>query len=250
MKLSYIFPAAMAAFVLAVPASADEVKRSVSVTGEAEVRVVPDEVIVQMSVESRDKALMPAVNETNKAIAAVTALATKTLKLPAKHVQTDYIQIQPNYVTCRDYSSSPSSCDPTKIQYYQARRGIEIRLRDLGKFDNLIAESLKAGITYIDNVEFRTTELRKHRDKAREMAAQAAKEKAQAAATALGAKLGPVTSISVDNVYWSYGNPSRGRGGPMTQNVMQEAGGGDEGAGLALGQISVTARISATFGLE
>lgn len=252
MRVRHLVAALATAIVLLVdPAAAEEPRRSVSVTGEAEVRVAPDEVIVQMSAESRHKALMNAVAETNRAIATVLVLAKDKLKVPEKYVQTDYVQIQPHYQSCRrEYSNSAGDCDPTEVEYYQVKRGVEIRLRDLDKFDRLLMESLKSGITHIDNVEFRTTELRKHRDKARALAAQAAKEKALAAATALGAKLGPVTSISVDTVLWSYGNRSGRRGGPMTQNVMQEAGGGGEGAGLALGQISVTARMSATFSLE
>jgi uncharacterized protein YggE len=237
-------------FVLVHPAAAEEQRRSVSVTGEAEVRVAPDEVIVQMSVESRNKVLVKAASETNRAIAAAVALAKK-LHVPRKYVQTDYVQVQPDYVTCpRAYrSGQPEKCDPTEIQYYRVRRGVEIRLRDLDKFDRLLMDSLKSGVTSIDNVEFRTTELRKHRDQARALAAKAAREKAQAAAEALGAKLGPVTTIAVDTAYWAYGNRST-RGRPMTQNAIQEASGGGDGAGLALGQISITARISATFALE
>lgn len=238
-----IMPALIAA------AAAEEIKRSVTVTGAAEVRVVPDEVLVQMSVESRNRALMPAVNETNKAVAAAVALAKGKLKVPVKHVQTDYIQIRPHYVSCRRDEELEGKCDPTQVAYYRARRGIQIRLRDLDKFGRLLTESLQGGITYIEDVEFRTTELRKHRDKARALAAKAAREKAQAAAEALGAKLGPVTTISVDTSSWGYGR-RRDRRRSMAQNVIQETGSGGEGAGLELGQISITARMSATFALE
>lgn len=254
MRIVHILAAAAAVvLVTAGGAGAEEMRRTVSVTGDAEVRVTPDEVLIQMSVESRDKALMTAVEQTNRAVAAVTALARNQIKVPEKNVQTDYISILPHYVSCRSDYESEGKCDPTQVAFYQARRGIEIRLHDLKKLDRLLTESLKGGVTFIDNVEFRTTQLRKHRDQARAMAARAAREKAEAAAVALGAKLGPALTINADTDYWYYGNrSSRGRGSVMAQNAMMEADGGGEGegAGLALGQISVTARISATFALE
>ena len=43
-----------------------------------------------------------------------------------------------------------------------------------------LAAALKAGVNQVNNVEFYTSELRKYRDQARELAMKAAKEKAQA----------------------------------------------------------------------
>lgn len=225
-----------------------EVTRSVSVTGEGEVRVVPNEAIILMTVESRDKELMTALNRNNKAVQAVTGLAKNKFKVQEKHVQADYVNIRPQYVNCRREEEMAGRCDPTKIAYYQISRGIMIRLQNLQRFDKLMTEALGAGATHINEVEFRTTQLRKHRDTARAMAAKAAKEKAAAAAAALGAKLGPVTSISVDTGYIGY--RASHRRAPMTQNAMMDTTSGGDSGEVSLGQISVTATTSATFALE
>lgn len=238
---------------LALPQTAaaanNDVVRSVSVTGEGEVRVVPDEAIILMTVEMRDKTLMSAVDRNNKAVQAVTGLAKKKFKVAEKHVQADYVNIRPQYVDCRRDEEMTGKCDPTKIAYYQVARGIMIRLQNLQQFDRLLIEALDAGATHINEVEFRTTELRKHRDAARAMAAKAAREKAAAAAAALGAKLGQVTTISVDTGYIGYRASSR-RAAPMTQNAMMDTTSGGDSGEVSLGQISITATITATFALE
>ena len=97
-----------------------------------------------------------------------------------------------------------------------------------------------------------TTQLRKYRDEARALAIKAAIEKANDLASAAGMKvIGKPTGISS----YSYGGGSwygRTRGGSMmAQNVYQNAPGGGELSGtIALGKISVTASVSATFRLE
>jgi hypothetical protein len=97
--------------------------------------------------------------------------------------------------------------------------------------------------------------LRKYRDQARELAMKAAQEKAQALASTAGAEAGCVLNINENS--WSYYNGwwfGRSQN-QWTQNVVQNAAPG-AGAGssageepISLGQISVRAEISATFGL-
>ena len=55
-----------------------------------------------------------------------------------------------------------------------------ITLGDVSRFEDLLSDTLLAGANHVHNVEFRTTELRQHRDAARALAIQAAREKAEA----------------------------------------------------------------------
>ena len=68
---------------------------------------------------------------------------------------------------------------------------------------------------------FYTSELRKYRDQARDLAMKAASEKAQALANAAGAQTGCVLNINENS--WSYFNGLWGgrNNSLMTQNVVQ-----------------------------
>jgi uncharacterized protein YggE len=114
---------------------------------------------------------------------------------------------------------------------------------------------LEAGANYVHGIDFRTTELRRHRDHARSLALQAAEEKAEAMATDMGQRIGRPLSIREDHYgWWSwYGSwwGSRG-GGRATQNVVQSAGTAPrnlEGP-TSPGQLSVTARVTVSFELQ
>jgi uncharacterized protein YggE len=107
------------------------------------------------------------------------------------------------------------------------------------------------------NVDLYTSQLRKYRDQARELAMTAAKEKAQALAKAAGAEAGCVLSINESS--WSSYMGWYGRSqnqAQWTQNVMQNtapspvAGSGSDNEPISLGQISVKAEINASFGLR
>jgi len=219
--------------------------RLITVTGEAEVRVVPDEVILTLGVETWDKNLDTAKRRNDEIVKKVLALAAE-YDIPPEHVQTDYIGIEPRY----------------KDGYYEQRdfvgyfvhKTIVITLRDLSKFEELLSQSLTAGVNYVQGIEFRTTELRKHRDQARTLAIQAAKEKATALAGELGQKIGEPQTIQEDQSGWWSGYSAwwgSRWGGSMSQNVIQEMSGTDWSgrSSIAPGQIDVTARVTVSFEL-
>jgi hypothetical protein len=131
------------------------------------------------------------------------------------------------------------------------RRSIVVTLRDVKRFEELLAAVLESGTNRVDGLEFRTTALRKHRDAARALALKAAREKAEAMAAELGCKVGKPVTISEGAAgagLWAWGGR---RGNQMTQNVMGEApsGGGEGSEGFAPGQISVTASVNVSFEL-
>lgn len=236
--------AAVLVLVLSVPAFAQD--RTISVTGEAEIRVVPDEAVLTLGVETWNESLGTARAQNDEAVQRILALA-KDYKIEPKHVQTDHIAIESKY----DYD------DNTHKQFlvgYFIRRTVGVTLRDLSKFDDFYIKAVEAGANQVHSVQFRTTELRKHRDKARALAIQAAREKADDLAKVLEQKVGKARSIGEGHsTAWSWYNSYwGGQRGVMTQNVIQNIGGGPseiEGT-FAPGQIAVSANVSVTFELE
>jgi len=235
---------ALGAWTQEAPA-ASQVPRTVTVAGEAEVRVVPDEVILTLGVETWDKNLGRAKEQNDRIVAAVLALAAGH-GVPAEHVQTDYVSIDPRY--------KDGYYEERDFVGYFVRKNVVVTLRDLGEFEPLLSDALEAGVNYVHGVEFRTTELRQHRDEARELAIQAAQEKAVALAGALDQDVGQPLAIQEEQAGWwsSYNAWWGGRwGAGMSQNVIQELGGAEflADSSVAPGQIKVNARVSVTFEL-
>jgi uncharacterized protein YggE len=236
----------LSAFVPSVVTEESEVIGTITVTGDAMVKVVPDEVILTLGVETRHQELAVAKRHNDERVQRVIAVA-KRLGIEEKHIQTDFINISPEY----DYRDH----DIDLIVGYRVGKTIEITLRDIDQFDDLLAGTLEAGANYVHGIEFRTTELRKYRDQARALAIQAAQEKAQDLAKELGRVAGDPQSISEQySGWWSSYNSWWGSrwGNYVSQNVVQNVGMDaftTEG-GTAPGQIAVSARIAVTFGLK
>jgi uncharacterized protein YggE len=219
--------------------------RLITVTGEAVVKVVPDEVVLTLGVESSDKQLRRARILNDERVKQVLA-AAEQLGIPAKDIQTDHISIEPRY---RD------SYEQRDFIGYFVRQTIVITLKDVSQFEDLLTDVLDAGANYVHGIQFRTTELRKHKDAARALAINAAREKAVALAQELDQKVGKPYAIREDQEGWGSGyNSWWGSAGGlgMTQNVVQNAGntGMEMDGALAPGQIGVTARVTVSFELE
>lgn len=236
-------------FTLSIPAQAQFITNSgtnsISVNGEAEVRVAPDEVILTLGVQTFDKILRASKSLNDERIKKAISVA-KDHGVPAEYIQTDYISIAPRY---------QNNNDALDLIGYVVRRTLVIRLRDISKFEDLLSDALEAGVTHVHGTEFRTTELRKYRDQARSLALKAAQDKAELLAKGSGRKVGKTLSIGEATYgYWSsYGSWwGNHYGGPMSQNVSQSIGGISMGSDstLAPGQISIRASVGASFALE
>jgi uncharacterized protein YggE len=239
-----MFGAATAAAQTASPPQERAAPRLITVTGEAEILVIPDEVVLTLGVETANRQLNLAKRQNDEIVAQVLA-AAQARGIAAKFLQTEQISIEPRY---RD------SYEQRDFIGYFVRKTIVITLKDVSAFDDVLTSVLDAGAGYVHGIQFRTTELRKHKDAARALAIQAAREKASALAKELGQEVGQPHEIREDQSGWwsAYNAWWGGRASALTQNVIQESNGaaqGTEGT-LAPGQISVTARVTVSFELK
>jgi uncharacterized protein YggE len=232
--------AMVACLVFSASAFADLPPRTVSTSGEATVYVVPDEVVLFLGVETADKNLDVAT-QTNRDASAQLLKAIKALGIEEKHIQADDLRLEIRY-TSSNYI----------IEAYRAQRQYSITLKDIKKFESVVDTALKNGANRLNGFEYRTSELRKHRDQARSMAIHAAKEKAAALAKELDCVLGKPRTIGEGSVGYFYSG-WRGGNSYMMQNTAQYepsgGGGGDSGDVTPLGQMAVRAQISVTFDL-
>jgi len=171
-KQILLFIAAIALSLTIAHAQLQQPPPQIDVTGTAEIKVAPDEITISSGVETRDAQLNVATRQNDERIANALAFLKKA-GVPEKDVQTDFIQVQPDYY-------GPSGEQLIEPRFYIVRKSIEIKLTTLTNLESVLTGLLNNGVNNIQNVDFRTTQLRKYRDQARSMAITAAKEKADA----------------------------------------------------------------------
>jgi uncharacterized protein YggE len=205
--------------------------RLITVTGEAEVRVASDETILTLGVETLNKDLGIAKRQNDERVKKVLALAKKYNVAPG-NFWTDRISVEPRY---------KGGDVREDLIGYSVRKTIVFTVREVSRLDDLLNSALEAGANYVYGVQFRTTKLRDYRDQARALALKAAKEKAKDMAKELGQKVGKPYSI-VEEQY------EKG----MAPNMLPGTGvsPGEAEKSIALGQISVSARVTVSFELR
>ena len=222
-------------------------QRTVSVTGSAEVKVVPDTVVVSLTASNRGENLLKTQNENDAVVKRYLRFLRKQLKVKSKYVQTDHHRVSPDYYYCSGQQRNSADCDPLKVRFYTVTKSIQVRLVDPSRYETVIRKAFEMGVTRINGVQFVSTELRKHRDEARKLATIAAKDKAKAAANTLGMKLLKPISMTVTENRW-------GEHRSMTNNTVQNRislqSSGADSDGLALGQISISAEVRVSFEME
>jgi uncharacterized protein len=214
----------------------------ISVSGDAEVRVVPDEVVLSLGVETFDQVLKSAKDLNDDRIKKTIA-AARNHGVAAEQIQTDYIAIEPRY---------PDGDVTRQLLGYVVRKSVIVRLKNITRFEDLLSATLEAGVTHVHGIEFRATELRKYRDQARVLALKAAQEKADLLVREAGRRLGQTLTIGEASYGYlsSYGAWWGSRYGSMSaQNAVQNMGGSGIGndSTLAPGQIAIRANVNVSF---
>ena len=213
----------------------------INVSGSAEIKVVPDVVYISAGVETRDAQLDEAARQNNERVARALAFL-KHAGVPDKDVQTDAMEVRP------DYGSDNAQITP---RFYRISKSIQIKLAAVTNLETIVTGLLKNGASYMGDIDFRTTELRKYRDEARGMALKAAKEKAVALCRELDVKCGKPLSINAQDVggyYWQ----GRGLRYNSISNSSQNVGGEPDSGGdsISLGQVSVSASVVVSFEIK
>lgn len=241
--LAAVAVVASAFFVSANPALATDPPEppTVSTSGSAELHVVADLVDLNFEVAVRREDLGAArkmhTDHASKVLAALRAAG-----IEEKDLQTSQVSIQPTYAENRHGETAT-------VKYYDIGQSFTCTLHDVNKVADVTTQVVNAGATSVRSANLRTSELRKYRDEARAQAARAAKEKAIALATELGAKVGKPYKIVEES----------GDFRPMTANVSVAPASAEAGTArtdeqpqtvFAPGLLTITANVSVVFYLE
>jgi uncharacterized protein len=188
----HLFPLAAALTSLAfaaLPASAQNPPPAISVSGEANVSVVPDLAQVEGGVTSEAKTAREA-SEANNAAMGKMLLALKGAGIDEKDYQTSRLSLQPQYA-----SAAPNRSVP-QVTGYRASNRVIIKVRDVTKVANVIDTLVSAGANEVGGINFIVTQASKALDEARTRAVADARRKAEIYAKAAGVTLGDPISIS------------------------------------------------------
>lgn len=206
----------------------------VTVTGTGEVKVQPNEIVLNIGIDVRDKNLDVARRQNDERVVALLNSLKKS-GIDAKDIQTTNLTVYPQYVG--EYGQ-------TTPEFYMTQRSVSVLIREVKRFDEILTGIYKTGANRVDGIEYRSSELQKHQEQARKLAVQAAKQKATALASELGSKVGRVYNIQ-EQTGPSYPRPLY-RANKMMESAAADAG----GPTISLGQLVVTASVEVSFILE
>lgn len=208
--------------------------KQVRVTGTSEVKVVPDRAVLELGVEKQS----PSASAAKQAADAVSRRLLSVLRdngVEEKDVQTTFLSLQPQTAYVKHVRSS----------YFLAAQTLTVTVRDISRLDGLLEALVKAGGNRIDSIRYETSDLRKYRDQARELAVQAARDKGEALAHALGQGIGKAQSIEEipEPAYFYNGSFSAGI---SNDGMLAEK---TRAASIAPGQQSISASVVVSFEL-
>lgn len=203
----------------------------ITVNGEGKVKVIPDQSLIVVAIETKGNF----VKEVKKA---------NDLKIDAVLKFIKRMNISPADFKIQSVSLNPQYDYEKKKHSYNASQTIEILLRDLTKYDELMEGLVDEGINRIDNVSFQSSKMTQYQSEARKLAMKEAKNKAEDYVSVLGQKVGKAITI-LDNSQAYYPQPMY-----SAMKLLTAADSQTSRETMALGEINITANVNVSFILE
>lgn len=217
----------------AVVRAEDARPRTVSVSGQGEVKAEPDLARVTLGVEARRPSLAEARAEVSGTVDRVLAL-TRSLKVDPKQVNATRLQVQP------EYRWNEKDRKRVLLGYYVSRQ-VEVEVRDLEQLGPLLERAVDAGVNQVGDPALDSS---RRKDLEREALAKAVEDatlNAQTLAKSAGARLGPVRVL---NASGSAPPPA-----PMYRMAAADAAAAPEEAPYQAGEMKFSATVAAEYDL-
>jgi uncharacterized protein YggE len=159
-------------------------QRTVAVVGTATIKAAPDEAVISLGVQTQAVTAQGAINQNAERMTAVLQ-ALVGLGIVKDDIATSYVSLYPTY--------GNSGMD---ITGYQAANQIDVTVRDMNKVGAVIDASVDAGANLSNGISFRLSDQNHGVNEALQAAVADARSKAETLATAGGAQLGQVVTIT------------------------------------------------------
>lgn len=164
----------------------------ITVSGSGEVEKKPDYAVIVVGVQSRQKTAGAASENVGANMKQVVE-AIRKLELTGMQLQTSGATLNPAYT----WSTKDGEQKQTLVGY-DASSTIRVRVEDPSKIGAVIDASVSAGANTIHSISFELKGALEARNEAVTMAAQAARQKAETLAAALGLRITRVITATTD----------------------------------------------------
>jgi uncharacterized protein len=211
-------------------------KSLLKVDGVGEIKITPDVVELAVEVQNFDKDRLKAKSTNAARVKAILSII-QSFKVQAGDIQTSRQVVEARYK--RD--------DDTKLPLgFNAMTNIVVKLRDIEQFDEFQEKVLANGATSVSNASFEISDPIPYRAKARAIAIDAAKKKAQAMAKELGQSIGRAFSLTEGSNIGPLGVYSRVYGNLGANVSLEDV----SRISLAEGTVSVKEFVTIEFELQ
>ena len=234
-----------------VCAQSTGVPASVSVVGEAEMKVVPNQVIFTLEVITSGKEVAVAKRANDKAVAQLLAVA-KAFGVSEEDVRTDSLTVGPRYSTVR---RTGTTREEQVLSGYEVKNRTLATLKDLNRIDDFLTKAIEAGVNRVVSIDIAHSEIQKFEEQTRALAVKNAEAKARSYAQQLGLTLGKAYVIREEDAdqpgyavgYGSGSGAGDGSGVPRLDSPPMAF---DREVAFALGRIELAEKIFVMFELK
>jgi uncharacterized protein YggE len=211
---------------------ADDMQRTISVTGEGKAVAKPDMATIQAGVVSQAATAKEALAANSTAMQAVLGELEKR-GIASEDVQTSQFNVSPMYKHDERGRTAP------EVTGYQVTNQVRVRVRDLKKLGEVLDGLVKAGSNQMSGISFGLNEPQGVLDEARIEAIADARRRAELYAKAAGVRVGKVQKINEQNVRF-----------PQPVAMARSYAMAAEAVPVAAGQEEFHVTIDMTFALE
>lgn len=213
--------------------------RTITVSGDAEVKVAPDKADVAIGIQEQNQKLKEAQRLTDEQLKALYRIA-KEMGIAEKDLRTDYSSVQPIY----EYTPEAKQI----FKGYSVNHQVTVTLRDITKVAELTEKLLDAKIDQINNIQYGLQKEDEAREAALNEALLKAKRKAEMLAKTMNERIEKVYSINESGISMQP-MPMVMRGKAMAMDgggaVMPEMA-----AAPPAGEMAISANLTASFLLK
>lgn len=201
---------------------------SVTVNGHGQIVVTPDTAHITVGVNTNGKTAAGAAEANNASMRALLD-RLKALGVSDRDVQSTSYHVGPVYRTKKD--------GERELIGYEVRHLLRVTVQKIAETGKVVDELVKAGANDVQGVTFAVKDSVKLMDEARKHAIADARRKAELYATAAGARLGKVASISEVQVHF-----------PAFRSMQKEEL--DSGVPFMTGEQKLSVNVTVVFELQ
>jgi uncharacterized protein YggE len=206
-------------------------QRTIAVTGEGKVTLVPDIAYINIGVQTENPNAVTAVAD-NTTQSQKVMDAIKKIGVASKDIQTTDYSIFPRQNTDQQGKITGTT--------YVVNNTVHVTLRDLSKIGSLLDQAAAAGANNVNGIQFDVADRNPAMSQARQLAVQDATTQAQELAKAAGVTLGPVQSITTQV--------------STPQPVIYGAGAAPSAAAanipVSAGQLTITVDVNVVYAIQ